>query len=320
MTWCPAIFLAFNDKIKLDARRRNRINDAVARFRRFCACDEHLKIAQAGDIFLHGSVATNTIIKPSVGKGFDVDLVYPFNLNYFPSHATLPQIFNWFVSRLKRSDFYRNRLIILDQSVRIDYSGEFCVDVSPATPSLREHQPYAIPPKDCGSWVTDDPIGFTNWIAGIDARSSIIDREGVGRFVRCIRIMKRWRDTFFSQKNTPSSILLETILGKHDPTSAMRGSPLHEPCYPHNRTDLAYLFDMLRLTHRGLNVDRRLVFSHPTLPNEDLSLGWAPWHLNGFLKRLQVCIDEIALGINADSDAEAIVHYRKAFGETFPAV
>jgi hypothetical protein len=36
--------------------------------------------------------------------------------------------------------------------------------------------------------------------------------------VRCIRYMKRWRAEIFGEESAVSSILLVTMLGKHDPS------------------------------------------------------------------------------------------------------
>ena len=319
MAWCRDAFRVFNEKIKLDARRLERIDGAVARFKRFCAGDEQLRIVQSGEVFLDSSVAMKTAIRPLAGYGFDVDLVFPFNLHYFPANATPSDIVDWFVGRLKRSAFYRDRLIRLDLSVRIDYAGEFCVDIFPATRSLEQHQPFAIPGRDRESWITDDPIGFENWVATIDRRSGSIDRDGAGQFVRSVRFLKRWRDFAFDLRSGPTSTLLVTMLGNSEPVCAGPGSLLRNPLYPRNRADAAHLYDMLRLMRGNLNAARSSLFLNPTNAAEDLAREWGPLHLDEFRQRLQACVDEIGLGIDATSEADAISHYRNVFGNAFPA-
>jgi hypothetical protein len=268
MTWCEAQVTQFNDKIKLDSGRVDRVNAAVQRLQEFCKKDDELKMAMAGDIFLQGSVASKTVIRPSAGDEFDVDAVYPFHLNAFPFGTTPKQITDWFLTRINQSDFYKKNLVPRDRCARIDYAGDFHVDVIPATTTLDYHKPYAVPAKDLGDWITNDPVGYVNWVEGIDSNASGIDGDGVGRFVRCCRMMKSWRDEKFSTTDAPSSIVLVTMLGKHDPSRKNYNPPLSDPLYPEYQTDLAYLYDMLRLTHSCLDAARRSAFMHPTLPKE----------------------------------------------------
>jgi hypothetical protein len=319
MTWCEPQIVTFNDKIKLDSGRLERIRGAVQRLDEFCEKDDQLRAARDGGVFLQGSVSTKTVIKPLADDEFDVDVVYPFKLDAFREGVTPSQIIQWFLDRLRQSDFYKNALIPRDRCARLDYAGDFHLDVIPATKSVAAHQPYAVPAKDLGSWITSDPAGFANWVAGRDSRSEAVDSDGVGRFVRSCRMMKRWRDEKLDAENAPTSILLVTMLGKHDPTSTGYNPPLEKPLYPQYKTDVAYLYDMLRLTHSCLRSSRRTAFLHPTILDEDLSQGWDAKNLEYFLERLQMCINWIYAGIYAGNEGDSIGHYRNAFGDTFPA-
>jgi len=319
MTWCETQVAQFNQDIKLDTARIDRVVGAITRFQEFCKKDDELKAAMADNVFLQGSVATKTTVRPLGDDEFDVDAVYPFNLAAFGAHASPVQILEWFKARLKQSDFYKNKLIARDRCARIDYAGDFHVDIIPATKIMPEHQPYAVPAKDLGSWITNDPLGYVNWVKEIDGRASGIDSDGVGRFVRSCRMMKRWRDATFLSASAPSSIVLVTMLGKHDPSKKEYDPPLSDPLYPKYQTDIAYLYDMLRLTHSCLDAARRSAFMHPTLPKEDLSRGWDEKNLVPFMTKLQTCIDNLKLGIYSQDEKASLKHYKDAFGDTFPA-
>ncbi len=317
MTWCIAQFQKFNDLIKLDATRSARITDAINRFRDFSRADDELRIAADGDTFLQGSVTAGTVIKPLENDEFDVDVVYPFSLNAFEANTSPSEITNWFLSRLKQSDFYKNRLIPKDRCARINYAGDFHIDIIPATSSISEHQPYAVPAKDVRSWISNDPNGFLDWIRAKDQRGGGIDADGFGRFVRSVRMTKRWRDSFFGDETLPKSMLLTTMLGKHEPTGSY--TPLlGNPLFPQYQTDIAYLYDMLRVTKSCLVLGRKSAFTHPTL-NEDLARGWDDEHLDLFMQRLDTFIECIGDGIYAENDDASLAHYKEAFGETFPS-
>jgi hypothetical protein len=111
MTWCESQVTKFNDKLKLDATRSGRITSAVKRLDEFCASDQELSAARDGGVFLQGSVATKTVIKPLANDEFDVDVVYPLTLEAFPDGTTPAQITRWFLGRLRQSDFYKDILI-----------------------------------------------------------------------------------------------------------------------------------------------------------------------------------------------------------------
>lgn len=73
MTWCETQVTQFNEQIKLDSARVGRVAGAMKRFQEFCEKDDELKAGMAENVFLQGSVATKTVIKPLVGDEFDVD-------------------------------------------------------------------------------------------------------------------------------------------------------------------------------------------------------------------------------------------------------
>jgi hypothetical protein len=317
--WCDDQFAAFNEKIKLDATRRGRIDSAIAAFIMFCREDEELAVAMSERPFLQGSVLTNTAIKPLTDDEFDVDVIYPFALSKFQVPQPGPRaIIEWFLSRIKNRAFYADRLIPKDRCARINYAGDFHLDIIPSTKEVPAHQPYAVPARNLGNWVTNDPLGFANWVLALDERGGGRDANGDGRFVRSIRVMKRWRDEFFGEKSSLSSILLVTMLGKHEPSGSYTPA-LENPLYPAYQHDAAYLYDMLRITYSCIENPPHAAFHNPTIPNEDLARGWDDEYLELFLKRLATCIGHIRDGIYAKSEAEAITHYGRAFRGSFPA-
>lgn len=317
--WCEKQFAAFNDLLKLDATRQGRIESAVDRFAAFTKSDEQLKLALASDPFLQGSVPTRTAIRPLTSDEFDVDVVFPLKLSVFkPEHQGPGPIFEWFVKRLQTSEFYRKNMEKKNRCVRIHYAGDFHVDLIPSTRELAQLQPYAVPARDLKEWITNDPIGFTEWFNMVDARSGVVDNSGDGVFRRCIRYMKRWRDKFGEATFAPS-VLLVTALGKHEASDPNRyNPPLTSPLYPTYKTDAAYLHDLLRTTVSCIGQSNHNAFFHPTILGEDLAAEWSLADLKLFTERLTACTNNVGNGITATTESAAIESYRKAFGETFP--
>jgi len=320
LMWCESQFTAFNENIRLNATRRSRIESAISAFIEFCHQDKQLSFALAENPFLQGSVATGTAIRPLSNDEFDVDVIYPFRLSAFGNQQPTPKhIIDWFTSRLVQNGFYKPRLIPKPRCARIDYAGDFHVDIIPSTKDIPDHQPYAIPTRDLTGWITNDAIGFANWVRARDGAAGGKDIYGDGRFVRTVRIMKRWRDHFFGEQSAVSSILLTTILGKHDPTISGYRPPLEKPLYPTYQNDAAYMYDMLRLTWSCLQTPPVNAFWNPTLPDEDLARGWDQKDREIFLLRLGSCISHMENSLTGKTEEAAITNYKKAFGETFPA-
>jgi len=316
--WCDAQFDEFNDNLKLNATRKSRIDSAISAFIQFCREDDQLSIAMSETPFLQGSVGTRTAIRPLTSDEFDVDVIYSFSLSKFGIPLPSPKnIIDWFVSRLSQRAYYAGRLKPKDRCARIDYAGDFHLDIIPSTTDVRDHQPYAVPARDLQDWITNDPLGFAAWVKVLDYESGWRDADGDGRFVRAVRMMKRWRDQFFGFDSAPSSILLMTMLGKHIPKTGYY-PPLKNPLYPQYQHDTAYVYDMARLTVSCLKNPPCHAFVHPTILGDDLARGWQHTFLPLFISRLDRFCLNLGEGIFAQTEIEAVKHYKNAFGDTFP--
>ena len=109
------------------------------------------------------------------------------------------------------------------------------------------------------------------------------------------------------------------MLGKHDPASPLEYyPPLENPLFPQYQAEAAYLYDMLRLTYSCIQQPMSGAFNNPTLPSEDLARGWDQTYLALFLQRLNACIVNLWNGIVSHTEADAIQHYKRALGGTFP--
>jgi len=95
--------------------------------------------------------------------------------------------------------------------------------------------------------------------------------------------------------------------------------PLENPLYPEYKHDAAYLYDMMRLTHSCIGLARQTAFMNPVDPFEDLSRDWSDSGIEMFIERLGNACEELRIAIYADSEQEAIQHFRNALGDSFPA-
>lgn len=308
-------FDEFDAKIRLNSERREKIKKAIAEFEGFANSDPQLKEKMAAPSLLQGSVKTNTVIKPMKGDDFDVDLIYRFRVDRLPENLRSPNAaFNWFKGRLAQKKEYEGRIKPKNRCVRIEYSGEFHIDLIPSAVDVPNVTPLAVPARDLKTWIKNDPEGFASWLDQLDRRSGD-ERGNGGRLVRAIRALKRWRDRTFGEDQAPSSIVLVAMLGNHEPTAA---STVKYPwlLYPRSRNQAAYVHDLLRLTAQRI-VEAKAPILHPTIAGENLAGEWAPRHLELFLKKLDAAIASIKSGHDDPNENSALGYYRSVFGDEF---
>jgi len=319
MATCSALFEKHNESLRLDVSRRGRIESAVKAFVDFAKSDDQLSAAIDGTPFLQGSIATRTSVRPLGSDEFDVDVVYPFRLSAFGDPTPSPnEIIQWFKKRLCEREFYRENFDdSKDRCARIDYAGDFHVDFVPSAADIRGHQPYAVPARDLGAWTKSNPIGFADWVEQNAVRSGGRDVNGDYRFTRCVRYLKRWRDHTFPQGTAPSSMLLTTMLGKHEPHLPLftRPSGLTFDVVP---CDASYVHDILLHTIDCIRSEGTHAFLNPTVDGENLSRGWAESHLQNFVNESIRTISAIRRALAEPAEIVAAELYREAFGDSFP--
>lgn len=155
------------------------------------------------DVIPTGSWAHRTIIKPVCADDeFDADI-----LLYVEEQADwLPKDYiDELYSAFHSSGVYGSIAKRKTRCVRIDYAGDFHVDV---VPYMERDGGHFITnreePKDEGRFEASDPEAFSAWI---DERQ----RVSSGRFIKVVRLLKYLRD--YKNTFTCVSIILTTLLG-----------------------------------------------------------------------------------------------------------
>lgn len=213
---CNDSFEAFHENILLKKTRETRIDDGYSALQDFVRNDARQDDEDEPGIadlliemFMQGSYAMKTAIRPKREKDeFDVDVVLKLTLkdpngNLPDSKATL----DWLARRLRRNGFYKRRTEVKRRCVRINYAGEFHLDVAPVSPTTQDGSTLMIPDKT-GGWSETDPKGFMHWCDEKDAES---DR----RLKRVVKFLKWWRTAVDGRDIKVASVVLTTLLGNH---------------------------------------------------------------------------------------------------------
>lgn len=184
------------------------------------------------EIFPQGSTALGTPLKPRKREEFDVDAV---SLLMGADWATWDpmEIYGLVRDRLREHGTYREMLEEKDRCLRLNYAGQFHLDIIPACPAPKEgvrwgHLAIVIPDKAQQEWISTNPRGFVEWFAtraalapsrrlvAMSVKPLPPNREAGSKapLQRLVQLFKRRRDVHFNgADHAPKSILLTTIDG-----------------------------------------------------------------------------------------------------------
>lgn len=135
----PQHFERFLGNISLDEPKLNRIGSEHENLRRALEADQSVHPALY-ETFLQGSYVHGTAIRP-LGKrtDFGVDMCCSLYLNAVPDGTEEPtRLVRWLARRLKKVDTYRGKVSTRPRCVRLDFPGEFHMDVVPLAGDSRQ--------------------------------------------------------------------------------------------------------------------------------------------------------------------------------------
>ena len=189
------------------------------------------------ELYAQGSKRIGTTVKPINGNDFDLDTVmhvYSLYLNYTPT-----KIYNSLVNALEQDEYYKSILEKKDRCVRLDYKGDFHMDILPACMAeLGDYEKVAIPEHKLSNWSFGNPKGFAKWFLSIAKTSENVllkayredlikanieseplpdeDLYSKTPLQRAVQLVKRYRDIYYTRRDYPvSSIVITTLMGRY---------------------------------------------------------------------------------------------------------
>jgi hypothetical protein len=185
-------------------------------------------------IYLQGSTALGTIVKPIGHNEYDVDLIsHLARLGSWLPPAMCKQIVG---DRLKQHERYNGMLEEKPRCWRLNYANEFHMDITPSIPNAAcANGGELVPDKALQCWKTTNPKGYR---AAFQKRAELIPRMRVtrmpedqaradadiepfpqrprfkGLLCRIVQIAKRHRDVYFLKHVAalaPISVIITTL-------------------------------------------------------------------------------------------------------------
>ena len=187
------------------------------------------------ETFLQGSYVHGTAIRP-LGRSteFDVDVCCLLDLPEVSIQTEEPKLLvRWLAKRLKKVEAYRGKVSTRPRCIRIDFPGEFHMDVVPlvedsgqgnfgftgefhmdigslARDRRRSNGNLLVPNAAVNGWEATKPKGLKEWYRQQNDRTN-------GRFTRVARMLKHWRNQAFDTRVRPPSVGFEVVVANSWP-------------------------------------------------------------------------------------------------------
>jgi hypothetical protein len=235
-------------------------------------------------IFPQGSQRLGTTTKP-VGKSeFDLDAVCKLTA---PADWHPGELYRLIWDRLFESGVYRPMIKRMPRCIRLEYAGDFHLDIAPAIPDVNcggncilvpdLNADLALRHPENDRWKSTNPQGYADWFEDLCvpvwtfneryAQSQIDpvpDKEAVHAkpaLKRSVQLIKRWRDVDYAKrpKLAPPSIILTTLSGHF---------------YEGQQLCTDALDTILRSTVREIESTKRLRLRNPAHTSENICEKW----------------------------------------------
>ncbi|MET8776603.1 nucleotidyltransferase [Nocardia sp. NPDC004654] len=287
-------FAKFLDDISLKQRQVDRITSASN------ALIDFLQKAYSlsnEEIFLQGSYANGTAVKPVDGGEYDVDIVCVSVKHDESADEAINDLFD----TLQDHGRYKDKLTPKKPCVRIQYAdddiGQFHVDVVPVRVSQTDKAPLDAPRAGDG-WHPTAPNEYTNWC----------EQQGL-EFRQTVQMLKRWRDEHQEVRGAIKSIVLQVLISQHLPADAVDDA------------------DRVAQTILGLHNELSSLESPPEVWNpvmdigvENLAKRWSKESFANFKTELGEAAGLVNVAANADTLVEKVDAWKELFGDAFPSV
>lgn len=288
------------DEVNLNPTRLEKLQDVVDAISSFLANQSDFADMYI-DTIPAGSWAHRSIIKP-VGETdeFDADvLLYITEQNGWLPRDYVENLYAAF----RNSSVYKPLAKRMKRCVRIDYAGDFHVDVVPYMERGGAHYiTYRLEPEGEGRFELSDPEAFTAWF---EERQRITGNN----FVKAVRLMKYLRD----YKNTFSckSIILKTLLGNE--VNAIEVS-FENSIYSDVPTTLVTLLNKLAVS---LPEDMPAVMDPGGTGDNFTDRYKDEWNYTNFRNMIMYYANKATQAINEIDRDKSIALWREIFGDDF---
>ncbi|MEM1098105.1 MAG: nucleotidyltransferase [Planctomycetota bacterium] len=229
-------------------------------------------------LYPQGSMASRTTVRPLGREEFDLDIICC--LEDYLAKLSSDFLYHMVLDDLRSNGNYRDLIEPQKRCIRLNYKGEFHLDIVPACPDTsRGDTGILIPDRELSGWVRSDPKAYATWFNALaesvhgrsEEREIAASAEPVPDnghafdrlpLQRTVQLMKRRRSVYYGDDDlAPKSIVLTTLAGNH-------------------YTGQTFCTDALLESLDGIIAtcprSRPIVVRNPVDPSEDFTRSWTP--------------------------------------------
>jgi hypothetical protein len=225
----------------------------------------------APGIFPQGSLRIGTTVRPIGRDEYDLDLVCEL-LALFGSHDPV-WVLNLVERRLREHGTYGPMVERMNRCVRLNFAGQFHLDILPARPDTALGDTYLfVPDRRLEDWKPSNPKGYAAWFDRQSAYRRMAMQKAIEPLPQpegaedktplqlAVQLFKRWRDVRYDDPDlAPISIVLTTLAGNH---------------YLGEEHPLTALSGIVQRIDAAIPATGRLIVCNPAHLDEDLSERW----------------------------------------------
>lgn len=303
-------FNGFHQRLTPTAEMQRRITSGVSHLRNYCAGHEVIAEGLEQDLFLQGSYPQNTLARP-VASTYDVDITLPLTVDFCSSLGNDSRRIMAAVEACLREDpFYDEVLQSKTRCLRLEYAGEFHIDVVPMTPSGDARAPWVVANGN-GGWQKTNPQELKAWVTDINAQCS-------GRFVRTVKFLKRWREIQLGPEFAGRSVFITAFAGTHNPFAPELRHTAMAYRGQHAMDDADFFLstartmaDCMRKWGTGFYLD------NPVLPGENLAAGMSYDDMRRMRHELERLAVTAADAFKEPDNDRALEKWQEVLGDDF---
>ena len=279
-----------SDRVDLNEGRRERLHSG------WRGVYEHLSRNLPGfqEAEMQGSFALGTIIKPTNGREYDLDM-----LVIMDEDAEMdPKDYIKKVYRtMKANGNYADKVHRKTRCVEVNYAGEFHMDIVPCVE--RDGAMY-ICNRQTNEFEITDGTGFRDWFNG----KNEVTHGNLKRAARLLKYLRDHKRTF-----TAPSVLLTTLIGNAvwDGDDGSQFKTLPDAL----KTVTNRVNDFLQINPFMPRI------SNPALPEEDFSRDWDPDKYRNFRDMFDNYTGRINRAFAESDYARSVSAWRDLFGDDF---
>ena len=245
---------------------------------------------------LHGSMATETMIRPSVeDASVDADVLVKMKHS---EDAKVSDYVDGLYATLAGSDRYKDKITKKNRAVTVTYSEESKCEVD-LVPFVEINGKYYVCPRDSKEYLRTDGTGYRNWFRDKN-------RLTKGNLKRVVRLLKYSRDHL---KGIDAPSIMITTLAGYAVTKSDDGD---ESVSTVANTLVTVLERMSRRLAKMNHTDK---LKNPALSTEEFSPGWSRKQFNDFRSAIDKAATDARKALAETNREKSIAKWKKLFGD-----